>query len=88
MHPFLADVVRYNNLYSLPALKDISVEAIFKSLPIYTLFIILPGGESYTGPFVGSATTCAVRVRAWRLSDWPKPDFTKSGLTITNGLVK
>ena len=27
MHRFLADVVRYNDLYSLPALKDSCVEA-------------------------------------------------------------
>ncbi|XP_062616089.1 uncharacterized protein LOC134277799 [Saccostrea cucullata] len=46
--------------------------------------VLTTGNTSYNGPFVGSASTCKVRIRAWRLSDWPKPDFSiTAGLTIS-----
>ncbi|XP_062610564.1 uncharacterized protein LOC134272334 [Saccostrea cucullata] len=46
--------------------------------------VITTGSDSYNGPFVGSASTCKVRIRAWGLSDWPKPDFSiTAGLTIS-----
>ncbi|XP_061195155.1 uncharacterized protein LOC133203379 [Saccostrea echinata] len=46
--------------------------------------VLTTGGSSYTGPFIGSFETCKVRIRAWKLSDWPKPDFSlTSGLTIS-----
>ncbi|XP_061195154.1 uncharacterized protein LOC133203378 [Saccostrea echinata] len=46
--------------------------------------VLTTGGSSYTGPFIGSSKTCKVRIRAWKLSDWPKPDFNlTSGLTIS-----
>ncbi|XP_062610575.1 uncharacterized protein LOC134272344 [Saccostrea cucullata] len=37
--------------------------------------IIYTGGSSYNGVFDGSFITGKVRVRVWRLFDWPKPDF-------------
>ncbi|XP_062616090.1 uncharacterized protein LOC134277800, partial [Saccostrea cucullata] len=46
--------------------------------------VLTTGGSSYSGPFIGSSTACQVRIRAWKLSDWPKPDFSiTSGLTIS-----
>ncbi|XP_065928540.1 uncharacterized protein [Magallana gigas] len=39
---------------------------------------ITTGGALYAGPFVGSFTSCDVRVRAWKLSYWPTPNFVGS----------
>ncbi|XP_062616084.1 uncharacterized protein LOC134277792 [Saccostrea cucullata] len=37
--------------------------------------VIYTGGLSYNGVFDGSFISAKVRVRVWRLFDWPKPDF-------------
>ncbi|XP_061195159.1 uncharacterized protein LOC133203384 [Saccostrea echinata] len=37
--------------------------------------IIYTGGLSFNGVFDGSFTSGKVRIRVWRLFDWPKPDF-------------
>lgn len=44
------------------------------------------GGNSYSGAFVGSFTSGHVRVRAWKLSDWPTPDFVSENvISISKG---
>lgn len=43
-----------------------------------TFWFSFLGGALYAGPFVGSFTSCDVRVRAWKLSYWPTPNFVGS----------
>lgn len=41
---------------------------------------IIPGGSAYTGPFASSFQTAFVRIRAWRLCDFPPANFTSDGV--------
>ncbi|XP_056015193.1 uncharacterized protein LOC125658650 [Ostrea edulis] len=46
--------------------------------------VVYTGGSAYTGEFDGSFTSCQARIKVWRLSDWPKPDFIHNcNLTIS-----
>ena len=40
--------------------------------------LIIQGGKSFNGPFVGNYSTADVRVRVWRMCDFPAADFTSA----------
>lgn len=40
----------------------------------------IPGGSAYTGPFASSFQTGFVRIRAWRLCDFPRANFSSDGV--------
>nr|XP_022290621.1 uncharacterized protein LOC111102248 [Crassostrea virginica] len=45
--------------------------------------VITTGEGSYSGPFFGTFVTGKVRIRVWKLSDWPIPNYEGS-LSISN----
>ncbi|XP_062616087.1 uncharacterized protein LOC134277796 [Saccostrea cucullata] len=46
------------------------------------------GGSLYSGPFVGTFTVCEVRIRAWRISDWPTPNYFVESTISTSAPYK
>ena len=46
--------------------------------------LIIQGGNSFNEPFVGSYPRADVRVRVWRMCDFPAADFTSANVyTVT-----
>ena len=42
--------------------------------------LIIQGGNSFHGPFVGSYPKADVRVRVWRMCDFPPADFKSANV--------
>ena len=49
-------------------------------LYVALISLFIQGGNSFNGPFVGNYATADVRIRVWRMSDFPVADFTSANV--------